>query len=358
MEEVYKRLALKLDNLPQAFPATESGVELKILRKIFTPDEAEMALKMRPVPETSEAIAQRLGIPLDEMQVILDSMVEKGQIGTTNMGQGQVYLFAPFVIGIFEFQLNRLDKELADLMEEYGPYLMKSLGGHKPELMRVVPLNIQIDAEHTVYTYEDLRKVMEEAKAFQVVDCICRKEQALHGNTCKHSVEVCLGFSRHEQAFDKYSKGRSISRDEALQILAKADEEGLVHCTYNVQQGQMFVCNCCSCCCGILRGIKKFNAPHALAKSNYRAVIDQETCVACGTCAEERCPMDAIVEEDGAYAVRPERCIGCGVCVSTCPSESITLMRKPESEHESPPTNIVEWYVKRSQTRGVPLSID
>jgi len=269
-----------------------------------------------------------------------------------------VYLFFPIVIGIFEYQLNRLDKELADLVEEYGPHLMSSLGGHKPELMRVVPLNIQIDAEHTVHTYEDLRKVMEKAKAFQVVDCICRKEQALQGNPCKHSTEVCLGFSNHETAFEKYSRGRSVSREEALQILAKADEEGLVHCTYNVQHGQMFVCNCCSCCCGILRGIKKFNAPHVLAKSNYRAVIDQETCAVCGTCADERCPMDAIVEQDGAYAVQPERCIGCGVCVGTCPTESITLMRKPESEHDAPPSNIMEWYMTRAQNRGVPISID
>lgn len=358
MEDVYNRLALKLDKMPQGFPATENGVELKILRKIFTPEEAEMALKIRPIPESAEAIAQRLDIPLDEMQVILDNMVDKGQIGSTDMGQGQVYLFFPFVVGIFEFQLNRLDKELADLMEEYGPHLMGTLGGHKPELMRVVPLNIQIDAEHTVHTHEDLRKVMEKAKAFQVVDCICRKEQALQGNPCKHSVEVCLGFSNHETAFDKYSRGRSISREEALQILAKADEEGLVHCTYNVQQGQMFVCNCCSCCCGILRGIKKFNAPHALAKSNYWAFIDQETCAACGTCADERCPMDAIVEQNGGYAVQPERCIGCGVCVSTCPTESITLLRKPESEQDAPPANIVEWYMARAQNRGVPLSID
>lgn len=358
MNDTYKKLAEKLHKLPQGFPATESGVELKILKKIFTPKEAEMALKIRPLPETAEAMANRLGKPLDEMQSILDSMVKKGQIGSAKMQAGQVFMLVPFVVGIFEFQLNRIDKELAELVEEYAPNLMGTLGQHTPSLMRVIPLNIEIDAEHQVHPYEDLRKVMDKAKSFQLQDCICRKEQELQGKPCKHTVEVCLGFSNHEGAFDKYPRGRLISKEEALDVLAKSDEEGLVHCTYNVQKGQMFVCNCCSCCCGILRGIKEFNAPHILAKSNYVAVIDEETCAVCGVCADERCPMDAIAEDNGGYSVKPERCIGCGACISTCPTESITLVRKPESEHDQPPANIADWYFKRAQSRGIQISLD
>lgn len=358
MSDCYKQLAEKLDGLPNGFPSTKSGVELKILRKIFTPEEAEMALKIRPVPETAEAIAGRLGKPLEEMQKILDHMVRRGQIGSAKMKSGQVYMLVPFVVGIFEFQLEHLDKELADLVESYAPHLMTTLGKHGPSLMRVIPLNIQIDAEHQVHPYEDLRKIMEKAKSFQVVECICRKEQALQGNPCKHSVEVCLGFSNHEGAFDAYPRGRRISREEALEVLAKADEEGLVHCTYNVQKGQMFVCNCCSCCCGILRGIKAFDAPHILAKSNYVAAIDQETCAACGVCADERCPMDAIGEDAESYSVKTDRCIGCGACIATCPTESITLVRKPESEQDQPPSNVVDWYFKRAQSRGIQISLD
>lgn len=358
MEDVYRRLATKLHELPNGFPPTESGVELKILRKIFSPEEAEMALKMRPLPETAEALAERLERSQEEMQAILDDMVMKGQIGTAKMNGRQVYMLAPFVVGIFEFQLNRLDKELADLMEEYGPALLGTLGGFGPSLMRVVPVNAKIDGQHQVHRYEDIRLLLEGAKSFQVVDCICRKERALHGKTCKHSVEVCLGFSNSEGAFDTYRRGKTISKAEALEVLKKSEEEGLVHCTYNVQAGNMFVCNCCSCCCGILRGMKSFNAPFLLAKSDYFAVIDQETCAACGFCMEERCPMEAIVEENGAYRVNPERCIGCGVCTTSCPADAIGLIRKPESERDEPPANIVDWYFKRAGSRGISIRVD
>lgn len=358
MEEVYKRLAEKLHELPHGFPPTETGVELKILRKIFAPEEAEMALKMRPMPETVEAVAARLGKPAGDMQAILDDMVFKGQIGSVKMNGQQVYMLAPFVVGIFEFQLNRLDKELGDLMEEYAPALLGTLGSFGPSLMRVVPINARIEGRHEVHPYEDVRLLLEGAESFNLMECICRKGQALQGNPCKHSLEVCLAFSNSAGAFDKSPRGRTVSKDEALEVLKKSEEEGLVHCTYNVQSGNMFVCNCCPCCCGILRGIKSFNAPFLLSKSDYFASIDEEACSACGVCADERCPMEAIVEENGSYSVVPERCIGCGACTATCPTDAISLIRKPESEHEQPPATIVDWYFKRAGSRGLTVKVD
>ncbi len=176
MEDVYRDLAKRLDELPNGFPSTETGVELRILQKIFTPEDAAMALKLRPIPETVEAISERLGIAVPEMQGILDAMREKGQIASTKMYGNQVYMMAPFVIGIYEFQLNRLDKELADLVEEYSPALMPALGGVGPALGRVVPVNAQIEGKHEVQRYEDVRALMEKAKSFQVTECICRKE--------------------------------------------------------------------------------------------------------------------------------------------------------------------------------------
>lgn len=358
MTDVYKRLAKKLDEMPNGYPATESGVELKILKKIFTPEEAEMTLKMRPMPETVEAVASRLGKSVSEMQPILDNLVEKGQIGSFKMGGQQVYMFFPFIIGIYEFQLNRMDKELSDLFEEYLPELMKSVGGFEPPATRVVPVNTQIDAELQVFPYEDVRRMMGDAKSFQLNECICRKERALQGEPCKHTLEVCLAFSADEGAFDKYPTGKIISKEEAFKVMADAEKEGLVHCTYNVEEGHVFFCNCCRCCCGILRGVSEFKAPHFLAKSNYVAAIDPEECSACGVCADERCPMDAIVEEDGAYKVLVERCIGCGVCTPTCPTEAIKLVRKPESEQVKPPNNLLDWNFKRASSRGIKIKID
>jgi len=209
-----------------------------------------------------------------------------------------------------------------------------------------------------VLPYEDVRQMFGRAKSFQLMNCICRKEQALLGKPCKYSSEVCMGFSRHEGAFDKYPLGKIISKEQALAVLDKAEEEGLVHMTYNLKGDSFFLCNCCSCCCLALKAVKDFNFPHMLAKSHYVAAIDQETCAACGTCANERCPMDAIAEDNGGYKVQPERCIGCGVCTNTCPTESMSLVHRPESEREQPAENIFDWYMKRAQSRGVPLKVD
>jgi electron transport complex protein RnfB len=167
-----------------------------------------------------------------------------------------------------------------------------------------------------------------------------------------------LSFSSEEGAFDRYPLGRVITKEEALQVVAKAEEEGLVHHTYNVKSDHHFICNCCSCCCGIIRGMKEFHAPYMIAKSNYVAMIDQDSCEACGVCADERCPVEAIEEVDGTYAVKPERCIGCGVCTTGCPTESISLIRKPESSWDEPPSNLIEWYMKRSASRGIPMALD
>ena len=142
-----------------------------------------------------------------------------------------------------------------------------------------------------------------------------------------------------------------------MQVMAKAEEEGLVHTTYNVKSGHMYVCNCCSCCCGILRGIKYFNAPYLMAKSNFVARIDGDECAACGVCADERCPMKAIVEEDGSYKVLPERCIGCGVCTKTCPTGAIGLIAKSEAERDEPPANLMDWAGKRAEARGIKIIV-
>jgi H+/Na+-translocating ferredoxin:NAD+ oxidoreductase subunit B len=358
MTDVYRRLAKRLHELPNGYPETESGVELDILKKIFTPEEAEMTLKIRPMPETAEAIANRLEIPLDEMQPKLDNMTEKGQICSFKMFGYQVYMLFPYVIGIYEFQLDHMDKEMAEMHSKYLPDLVKTLGGFEPAVMRVIPVESEMTPEMEIKRYEDVRTMIDKAKSFKVSDCICRTEMRLEDKGCDKPLEVCLSFSREEEAFDKYPSGRLISKEEAVDIIKIAEEAGLVHCTYNISAGHVFVCNCCSCCCGILRGVKEYNAPYMLARSDFVATIDSDECESCGICADERCPMDAIIEEDDTYTVQPERCIGCGVCAPTCPTEAITLVHRPEEECTRPPKNLIDWTMQRAKARNIKVSLD
>lgn len=352
--DVYRRLARKLNRLPHGFPTTQSGVEIKILQKIFSPADAAFALRLRAWPQTPEAIAKRLKLPVDQTRKALDEMVMKGQIVRMLQKGKRKYAVVPFVVGIYEFQLNRMDKELADLVEEYFPTLLKTLGGNKPAVARVIPVNKSIDPRLEILPYENLRTAIEQANCFIINHCICRKERALQGHPCSHPTETCLAFSTEPQ--EATYGGRIISKEEALRVLDEAEREGLVHATYNVRDQQMFVCNCCSCCCGFLRSVKEFHAPYVLTRSNFVASIDEVRCDGCGICAEQRCPMDALELPPGGapYWVREERCIGCGVCTVTCPNEAIHLVRRPQADQNTPPKNILTWAFSRLAARVLP----
>jgi electron transport complex protein RnfB len=354
LHSVYERLAAKLDDLPHGFPRTDSGVELRILAKIFSPEDAAMALKLLPVPEAIEALSRRLRHPAESLRPLLDGMVARGQIASFKLHGEKVYLLAPFIVGFYEFQLPRMDAELATLFEEYLPHLLGTVGGVGPAIARVVPVNARISGEAEVLPYESVRGLIAKARSFLLMKCICRTEQAELGKPCSHTLETCMAFSPEEDAFDgtlPTGMGRPITREEALAVLDLAEREGLVHSTYNTRSQQTFVCNCCSCCCGFLRSVKEFGAPHVLVRSNWVAAVDAASCIACGDCVGGRCPMDAIVERDGSYEVIDERCFGCGVCTVICPTDAITLMPRPRSQRTTPPQNLVGWAFSRTVHR-------
>ena len=350
--DVFQRLAKKLDSQPAGFPRTDSGVEVRILRAIFSPEDAAMALKLKPLPETAGAVARRLKRPVAEVRAVLDGMADRGQIASFWLDGRHVYAFVPFVVGIYEFQLNRMNKELADLFEEYAPTLLKTVGGARPSLARVIPVNARIDAQAQVLPHENLRKMLDQAQSFRIAPCICRKEKALQGQPCSHTQETCLSFSREENAWNEVPDwGRPITREEAISLIESFEREGLVHCTYNTKYDPFFVCNCCSCCCGFLRGVKEFGAPHMLAHASVASRIDADSCTACGECASPRCPMDAIAEADDSYRVDEARCIGCGVCLTACPADAIALVPRAAGDTETPPATIVHWSIDRATAR-------
>jgi Pyruvate/2-oxoacid:ferredoxin oxidoreductase delta subunit len=354
--DVYERLAQKLDALPNGFPRMESGVELKLLKKIFTEEEAEIACSLKLLPEAPEQIAEKLERDPATMGGFLEKMVERGEIGGVGPLDKRQYHFAPFIVGIYEFQLNRLDKELVELFEQYiEEGLFEKIGNNKPAFLHTIPIEQAIDAQLEIHPYESVRQLMDKAKVFCVLDCICRKEQELLDNRCDKPISNCITMSMNEHAFDINYRGRKVNRDEAERIIKEAEDAGLVHATMNMTSETYHFCNCCACCCGLLRGVTKHNAPGMLAKSNYWASIDADTCEACGICADERCPMGAISEKDDHYEVDRDRCLGCGVCAPICPSESISLVRKPADQLIQAPAHARSWMMERSMDTGKTL---
>ncbi|MGD8985321.1 MAG: 4Fe-4S binding protein [Desulfobacteraceae bacterium] len=347
-EDVYTRLREFMDTMPAGFPSTPTGVEIKILKKLFAPEEAELAMKLKKEPEEISAIAVRVGMDESELAGKLEEMAQKGLLFRVRDGDKLLYQPFQFVVGLYEFQLNRLDREFCELFEEYLPFLGKSFMSIKTRQMRVIPVESAIKAAPVVADYNKVRDLVREQETISVAQCICRKEQALLGKECDRPKETCLGFGDFAQYYIDNKMARAISTEEALKLLDQAEESALVLSPSNTQD-LAAICCCCPCCCPILKTSKMMPRPADVLQSYYQAEIDPDLCSACGECID-RCQMDAIKEGDDVSEIIDGRCIGCGLCVSTCPEEAISLMAKPDME--APPKDFPDTLRKIEIDRG------
>lgn len=356
IDESYYQLAEALDTLPNGFPRTESRVEIQLLKKIFSAEEAEIFCDLRLKFETAEQIAERSNRPLEGLKEKLMVMGEKGQIMAIEFQEKRYFKMMPWVYGIFEFQAGRLDREMVELHEQYLDF-PKQFFSTTPQLLQTLPIEEEISSFQEALPYERVSELVENSQSFLLLDCICKKSQELIDNPCDKPTEVCMGFAPIPGVFDDIQIGRAITKDEVKATLKMAEEAGLVHMSNNLQTGRTFICNCCGCCCGALRSINDLALPAStVVNSHYLAVINGYDCTACGTCLEERCQTHAIKEDPDGYMVIEERCIGCGLCITTCPGEAIKLKRKSEKEIVPPPMDEPSWFKERGKRRGIDFS--
>ncbi len=348
-DDVYMRLREFMDRMPGGFPATGTGVELRLLERYFTPEEAELVMHLHNFPETAAAIAARACLEEDKAAEMLESMARRGNIFRIRTDGGPLYMAMSFLVGVYEFHLKSMDRELAQLIHDYEPYLSESWYRVKTKQMRVVPVGTAVEGMKGVATYDCVRELVRGQDKFAVADCICRVEQGLLGQACERPVETCLSFGFAAEYYEENGLGRMITLEECLAILDQAEEAALVLCPSNAQS-IVNICCCCSCCCGQFRGLRSHERPADHVLSSYRASIDPDTCTACGTC-RERCQIDAIVESADFMSVDEARCIGCGLCVSTCPAGAVEMVLKEGTE--APPANVVEMNANILRDRGL-----
>lgn len=332
--DIYRELQRHLDKMPIGFPTTRSGVDIRILKHLFTPEEAEIAKKLSFIPKPLKKIyryVKKFGVSIEELEKILDIMVDKGSINYDKKEDEKYYGNAPFVIGMHEYQVSLLTKEYYKDVQQYIEEAFLDEYVKMGPQIRTIPMEESITPEHHIASYNDLEQIIEnEEGPFSVFSCICRKGKRLIGQSCNQTSrdETCMTFGGGAQFFIDQGWSRKISKAEALEILRKNEADGLVLQPANIRKPG-FICSCCGCCCDILLNAKKLVRPIEAFTTNYYAEVDIELCTGCETCVD-RCQMDALTLIDDISVVNLDRCIGCGLCVPTCPSGAMQLNKKKE----------------------------
>jgi len=362
-KENYERLAKALEALPGGFPETPSRIELRLLEKAFTEEEAELAGYMSRKYETVSEIASRTGKPEERVKSLLKGLLPSQLIRRRVSNGRKEYRLGPFIVGWYEALMGsrmRNDLEFATLFEEY----VKEGGGERilaprPGILGVVPARGSLKKD-LLQPYDDIDAHFARHERFEVIDCVCRIERNLLGSKCSKPVKRCgfVGLPPETPLSDNV-----LDREQALRLFTQLEEEGHVHTGfYGFISGAdtpQFVgccnccgdcCNCCGDCCGILRAMNDLGLAEGPQRSNYRAVLQEENCVGCGDCVE-RCQVHAITQDaNGIARISRERCIGCGLCVTRCPSDAIELVPVSPEEWFDVPASLEEWEERRLTT--------
>ncbi len=353
-DKIFRKLQLHLDKLPIGFPATESGVEIRLLQYLFSTLEAKIALCLTlansSIAKINKRLRSKFSLKLsdDELSQILHKMFMDGNIRRSAKAPYR-YSNAMLAIGMFENQLGHLSKELIEMMHKYfdegfnDEFFRSSL----PQL-RTSPHINAIVPEYRIATYDNMREIVKNTtKSIQVANCVCKEVGALLGKPCKQTkdIEICLMFDA--TSYLARNQARNISKEKCLSIIDRAEKEGLVLQPGNSLQ-PFCICLCCGCCCGVLTSAKKYPKPAELVASNYYAKINAELCNGCEICIK-RCQMEAISIEDKKAIVDLDRCIGCGLCVTTCKTKAASLIEKEQKT--VPPRNAVKLYLSILQEK-------
>lgn len=345
-DKPYKALRKHMDTMPVGLPATLSGVERRLLKGMFSVNEARLALYMDWRYETADTIYGKAGDPLAmsgaEVSDMLSAMEKKGAIMARNVDGQWQYALLPLLVGMYETQLFRFTPELYLEIREYVTKIfgIEYMTSAIPQ-SRVIPVKKSITAEHNIATYDEIRTVIDQTdRDICIAECICRKGKKALGEPCKVTdrKEVCLALGDFGEMFLRNGWGRRLTKRETIEHMDLCEKEGLVIQSSNEISPEYF-CFCCGCCCGIFEMMSAFPRPADFAASNFYATLDAASCNGCGKCAK-RCQMNALEIVDKKAVLNTGRCIGCGLCIATCKTGSLNLAKK-ETE-TVPPKNLEE----------------
>jgi len=347
--------------------APESPTFIKILKLLFSPEEAELARRIPSQPTPLDTLSSKLGISLDKLGDKMTEMAQRGLVVDLEHDGQRYFSLSPVVIGFFEFTFMRARDdlpmaELARLFEEYfsesDRFSRSVYQGQTQVGRRLVREEALPEGDHIeILDWERASYIIETASPIGVSLCPCRHELSHLGKACDKPQLVCLSLNYAADTLIRNGIAKPIATDEAMRILQQSKEAGLAQTGDNVQRKVSYICNCCGCCCGMVQAIKTYHIRNAIVTSNWLMEVDLSKCNGCGKCIKA-CPTEAIEiveEKKGAkkqrWAVRDETlCLGCGVCYSSCKFGGITM--KPRAQRVLTPETLFDREVLMAIERG------
>lgn len=314
--------------LAESIGEGESPTIPRLFQMLTNEDEARVVLAASP-PASAVELAEKTGLLAEDVEKMIDPLFSKGLMykssKTDANGKTRYYR----VRALLQFHDSSVlspdvDQAFLDLWREYHEneypaYHRRIESNLQQSSMRVVPVNITLQPETRVAPFEDVKQIVAEARNLAVVRCPCR---LVAGAACGKPLEVCIQVDKAADYTLERGSGKSLSKEEAIDILKYCEEEGLVHMVGNQRGLGHIICNCCDDCC-IAWPSPRTSEINFAAPSRYTAVIDRETCTDCEVCLD-RCYFDAMAMED-ITKIFEDKCVGCGLCAVVCPYESISL---------------------------------
>jgi len=351
--EIYRKLQKYLDSLPIDYPKTESGVEIRILKHLFTPQEAEIALNLKIIPQEPKAMFRpfkKKGWMLKQFSEALLTMAKKGSINWIRRRDGTNYYSIAFlVVGFYDYQIDMVTKQFADDFDQYmDEGFISAMLENGILQMRTIPIEKSVSLEYNVSNFDEVKTIIDNVdKTLYLCPCVCRQSKEVQGKGCDHPKETCISIGANPRIF--LEQGREITKDEALEVLRMAQDKGMVISPSNTQK-PFIICCCCGCSCLVLSNLKKYANPAQYINSNYFVKIDENLCAGCAECIKS-CHMEANkINEKGISEVNLGYCIGCGVCIPHCPNKARHLVKK--TTESTPPESLTELYQAISQRKA------
>lgn len=321
------------EQLAEQVGAADSKIVAAIFGTLTDENEAKLLLAAAP-PATAEEISEKTGIPVSDVEGMVDPLFRKGLLFKSKKKDGTRYYRVRHLLQMHDSTAVAIDpsREMLDLwkqymVEEWADFSRKFEERLPSSVMRVVPVNVSIELNTQILAFDDVKNLVDGAKNLAVTKCSCR---AIDG-ACGKELDVCIQVDRAADYAIERGTGWQISKQETIELLKKCEEEGLVHVAENKKALGHVICNCCSDCCinwpSVRPEMGTFVAP-----SRYKAWVDPEECIGCDLCLE-RCYFNAMsMEEDQELAVvDPDNCMGCGLCQVVCPTDAILLQEaRPE----------------------------